>query len=351
MMALAPEIIKVDDLPLEHEWARALVRLRVMCTAVTDRDMHEVFDVPELPIDDPLLLNLYRETSDPKELDAIAHFVLIKNRPFDVLKQVVRLDNIDAMARFLKYVGGYPWSESLTQWMPLVMKETARWLSPDGVSYPSHCAFVTSFVKVMSENVCYENEAYLLTIVELLRASRQTGSLSMHEAILNTLGDYDRGVQDHLLVAGVDAIATVALYLDDDVVGHKAARLLKFKRLNASILPSVHAMSCRRKYLNDTVMLVNKIVDLPENETCTMILEQLLKHIKRPVAHPGETLMAIQALSSSANAGSICESMGDIMRLWLECPAANMDTTLDLVKGYMWTQRNFVSDSETSESD
>ena len=348
-MCRGPLDLGMRGVAVEYTWTRYLALLSIMCTAVTGSDIHEVFDTLEVVVSDEELLELSKSTSTVNQLDAIAHFVLSKDRPIDVLKQVVHLDNIDAMARFLKYVGSYAWSASLTAWMHTVMAETSKWLSPGGVMWPSHCMFVTSFAKVMTENKCVENEQYLGALVESLRASRQTGSLTMHDTLLHTLKVYDRGAHDPLQIAGVDSISVVARYLDDDVLGHLAARLLKFKHIDASILPMVHAMSCRRKWLNDTVMLVNKIADLPANETRSMILEQLLKHIKRPVGHAKETLMAIQALASDANAGAICESLGDIMRLWMESPAVNMDETLDLVKAYMWKQRNYVSETELSD--
>jgi hypothetical protein len=334
-----------------EEYTEGLVKLGVMCMAVTDQDVHEVFEVKPVPILDEQLLALYRNTTAPKELDAIVHYVLSKARPIELLKQVVNVESIDAVARFLKYVGLYPWSASLTAWVHAVMKETVKWLSPvvraiARVPHQSFCTFAASFAELMPKLATGAYVPYMEPLVNVLRTTRQTGSVTMHENILRTLAELDVAEQP-TLVAGVDAIDAVALYLDDDMVGHTAACILRRKRLDASILPAVHAMSCRRKYMNHTVALVNTIENLPKNETGSMILEQLLKFIKRPVNRAGPTLRAIQKLSSDMNAGSICESLGDIMRLWMQCPTVNMDETLDLVKNYMWTQRNYASASES----
>ena len=336
-------VVDYDDLHTEE-----LVKLSVMCMAVTDRDLHEVFEVKPVTLWDDQLLALYGKTTNPKELDAIVHYVLSKNRPIELLKQVLNVESIDAVARFLKYVGLYPWSASLTDMVHAVMKDTVKWLTPEGVPHQSFCAFVASFAELMPKLAMGSFVPYVEPLVNVLRTTRQTGTVTMHESILSTLAGLDLREQD-TLVAGVDAIDAIALYLDDDIVGHAAACILRRKRLNASILPGVHAMSCRRKYIHHTVALVNRIDILPQNETCGMILEQLLKYIKRPVQRAAPMLEAIQKLSVS-NAAAICESLGDIMRLWMECPTVNMDETLDVVKNYMWAQRNYASERE-SDSD
>jgi len=40
--------------------------------------------------------------------------------------------------------------------------------------------------------------------------------------------------------------------------------------------------------------------------------------------------------------------MGDIMRLWLRAPEIRLDDLLELIKDYMWTQRNYLSDTESA---
>jgi hypothetical protein len=335
----------------DNDFTQQLVKLSVMCMAVTDRDVHEVFEVKELHISDEELLALSLVATNAKDLDAIAHFVLSKNRPLAVLQAVVDVESMDAMARFFKYIGEYVWSTSLTEWVHALVQDRVKWLTPNGAPFSTFCAFVTSFAMLVPKLATGAYVPYLVPLVEVLRTSRQTGTVTMHEAILRMLSTLDMGALDNRLVAGVEAIAVVAMYLDDDMLGHTAACILRRKHVTASILPALHGMSCRRKYMNHTVALVNAIEVLPKNETCTLILEQLLKHIKRPMRRVRPTLLAIQALSCDRNAGTVCESLGDIVRLWMQCPVVNMDETMDLVKNYMWTQRNYASETEASDSD
>ena len=321
---------------------RQLSILSVMCMAVMDKNLHEVFGTNEFVVSDETLLSL-SEMSDTKFVDAVVHYVLRKNSSLEVLEQVIKWDSIDDMTRFLKYVGGYETEDyvrsvHLASMMPRVMESTVKWLSPDGVPYVKHCAFVEAYAMAMMHRGLYKDKLPILA--ELLRTSRQTGTREMHNAILTLLDNYDDGPRDK--IAGLDAIGVVALYLDDDELGRRAANILKFKTLDASILPSLFGMSCRRKYLTETCTLVNKIC-VPPNAG-TNILEQIMRHIKWPVRCAASTLQTINSLITKDNAGLVCEGMGHLMQLWMRCPSRSMDYTLEMIKVYM--RESEVSDYE-----
>ena len=315
---------------------RRLSILSVMCMAVMDQNLHEVFGTNEFIVSDETLVSFIKmsKMSDTKFVDAVVHYVLRKNSPFEVLEQVIKWDSIDDMTRFLKYVGGYETEDyvrsvHLASIMPRVMESTVKWLSPDDVPYTKHCAFVEAYAMAMMHRGLYKDKIPILA--ELLRTSRHTGTREMQFAILAVLDKYDDGPRDK--VAGLDAIGVVALYLDEDELGRRAANILKFKTLDASILPHLFGMSCRRKYLTETCTLVNKI-RVPPNAG-TNILEQIMRHIKWPVRCAASSLQAIDSLITKDNAGLVCEGMGHLMQLWMRCPSVTMDHTLEMIKVYM----------------
>jgi hypothetical protein len=321
---------------------RQLSILSIMCMAVMDKNLHEVFGTKEFIVSDETLMS-FSKMGDTKFVDAVVHYVLRKNSPFDVLEKVIKWESIDDMTRFLKYVGGYETEDyvrsvHLASIMPRVIESTVKWLSPDDVPYMKHCAFVEAYAMAMMHRGLYKDKIPIL--VELLRTSRQTGTKEMHGAILTLLDKYDDGPRDK--IAGLDAIKVVALYLDDDEMGRLAANILKFKTLDASILPNLFGMSCRRKYLMETCMFVNKI-RVPPNAG-TNILEQIMRHIKWPVRCATSTLQAIDSLITKDNAGLVCEGMGHLMQLWMRCPSVTMDRTLEMIKVYM--RESEVSDYE-----
>jgi len=332
----------------EAAWKWQLAVLSVRCMAVTDQDMHENFECKEVRVEDETLVAMSDATKDWKELDAIVHYVLSKDRPLAVLKRVIKMHSIEAMTRFLKYATSYEWSEALNHIAVMAINDTAKWLDSEGVDHEVHCAFVASYANAlvhMEQHGSSDARAQvngrdrLPVLVDLLRASRSNGTYDMHSALLHAVKTFD---------TPQEAIQVVAMYLEDEHLGRLAARMLRYKDVDAEILPYVYGMSCHRKNLTRTCMLVNKIA-LPNDDMCTKILEQVLRGIKRPVTRDAESVLrAIQSLTTVSNVGSVCESMGDIMRLWLRAPEIRLDDLLELIKDYMWTQRNYLSDTESA---
>jgi hypothetical protein len=123
------------------------------------------------------------------------------------------------------------------------------------------------------------------------------------------------------------------MYLDHEVLGRRSAQILKFKKIDASILPYLNGMSTQRKYVMETCLFVTKM-DVPKNMG-TFILQQIMRHISWPVRHAALTLRAIDLLTTEENARTVCENMGHVMQLWMRCPNVPMNNTLDMVKAYM----------------
>ena len=348
----------LEDVKLENvnkrdsdKWNLQFAMLSVMCLAITDKDPSEVFELPAVAVDDDALLSLCDDTNDARELDAIFVYSVMKNRPLEMVTKTVKIDNICAMTRLLKhgYWEEYEHSQELMEFVRTkVMSETATWLtSHTRLPYIVYYEFFASYAGAM---LAYNDDALswhrdqMPLLVNCLRETRLKGGYEMHHAILVAIEAYDTA---EAVVMDAQTIFVVASYLEHNLLGGDAAKMLKNKPMDATMLPFVHNMSWMRKYLKETCLMVNKI-DIQETSYYTAnILAHIMHQIQGQTVSDGElVLTTIKKLTTEESAKCVCEGMGDVMRLWLEHPNVDMDETLDVIKAYMWKRRNYASDHE-----
>jgi len=280
--------------PFEVVLSMTSAQISVMCMALTDSEPCYVFGCVSTEVNDEALVE-YSEMADGRELDAIVHYVLKTNRSFELLEKVVKMDSIEAMTRFLKYVctwRDYEWSKDLEVMMMRVMNHTAKWLKNDDY------VFIETYAVAMRHQMIHRDKIPLL--MDVLQRTQTFGSFEMHDEVLTTIEAYDEDDKD--TIAGMDAIPVIAAYLS--TLPLLVVPLLLRKRLDSSLTRYVWDLSTRPYYLRETCLMVT-VLDVVHDEMDDTILKNIMDLLER-CCQPGlDVELMVEAIDKLVTAKNV----------------------------------------------